>query len=55
MNIETALKEAMEIQGALGVALVDYGSGMSRIGPGGGGRSISRSRRPGTPRWSGPR
>jgi hypothetical protein len=29
MNIETALKEAMTIEGALGVALVDYDSGMS--------------------------
>ena len=29
MNIETALKEAMAIDGALGVALVDWGSGMS--------------------------
>jgi hypothetical protein len=29
MNIETALKEAMSIDGAVGVALVDYDSGMS--------------------------
>jgi hypothetical protein len=29
MDIETSLKEAMEIDGALGVSLVDYGSGMS--------------------------
>jgi len=28
MNIETALKEAMNIEGALGAALVDWGSGM---------------------------
>jgi len=28
MNIETALKEAMSIEGALGVALVDWESGM---------------------------
>ena len=28
MNIETALKEAMNIEGALGVALVDWDSGM---------------------------
>ncbi|MET8763495.1 hypothetical protein [Lentzea sp. NPDC004782] len=36
MNIETALKEAMTISGALGVALVDYDSGMS-LGTMGGG------------------
>jgi hypothetical protein len=29
MNIETALKEAMAIDGALGAALVDYESGMT--------------------------
>ncbi|HKS44946.1 MAG TPA: hypothetical protein VJT49_07470 [Amycolatopsis sp.] len=29
MNIDTALKEAMSIGGALGAALVDYDSGMS--------------------------
>ena len=29
MTVETALKEAMAIDGALGVALVDYESGMS--------------------------
>lgn len=29
MNIETALKESMAIEGAIGVALVDYESGMS--------------------------
>ncbi|GAA2145823.1 hypothetical protein GCM10009760_34880 [Kitasatospora kazusensis] len=28
-NLETSLKEAMSIDGALGVALVDYGSGMA--------------------------
>lgn len=28
-NPETALKEAMSIDGAIGVALVDYGSGMA--------------------------
>jgi hypothetical protein len=39
MNIETALKEAMTIDGALGVALVDYESGMS-LGSLGGGRSL---------------
>lgn len=36
MNIDTALKEAMSITGALGVALVDYDSGMS-LGTSGGG------------------
>lgn len=36
MNIETALKEAMTIDGAVGVALVDYESGMS-LGTLGGG------------------
>lgn len=36
MNIDTALKEAMSISGALGVALVDYDSGMS-LGTLGGG------------------
>jgi len=36
MNIDTALKEAMSISGAVGVALVDYESGMS-LGTGGGG------------------
>ncbi|MFC8449847.1 hypothetical protein [Kitasatospora sp. NPDC057223] len=28
-NLETTLKEAMTIDGAIGVALVDYGSGMA--------------------------
>ncbi|MFJ8624441.1 hypothetical protein ACIRD3_16555 [Kitasatospora sp. NPDC093550] len=28
-NLETSLKEAMSIDGAIGVALVDYGSGMA--------------------------
>ncbi len=28
-NLETSLKEAMTIDGAIGVALVDYGSGMA--------------------------
>lgn len=28
-NLETSLKEAMAIDGAMGVALVDYGSGMA--------------------------
>jgi hypothetical protein len=36
MNVETALKEAMSIDGAVGVALVDYESGMS-LGTMGGG------------------
>lgn len=36
MNVETALKEAMTIDGAVGVALVDYESGMS-LGTLGGG------------------
>ncbi|MDT0433973.1 hypothetical protein ABZ439_24835 [Streptomyces sp. NPDC005840] len=36
MNIETTLKEAMAIEGAVGVALVDYESGMS-LGTLGGG------------------
>ncbi|MEU6603725.1 hypothetical protein [Streptomyces shenzhenensis] len=39
MNIETALKEAMAIEGALGVALVDYESGMS-LGVLGGGQGL---------------
>ena len=36
MNIDAALKEAMSIAGAVGVALVDYESGMS-LGTSGGG------------------
>lgn len=39
MDMETALKEAMEIDGALGVALVDYESGMA-LGTLGGGRFL---------------
>jgi hypothetical protein len=39
MNIETALKEAMAITGALGVALVDWESGMS-LGASGGGKYL---------------
>jgi hypothetical protein len=35
MNIDTAMKEAMSITGAVGVALVDYESGMS-LGTSGG-------------------
>ncbi|MFJ6379107.1 hypothetical protein ACIQI7_03710 [Kitasatospora sp. NPDC092039] len=36
-NLETTLKEAMAIDGAIGVALVDYGSGMAlgTLGDGG--------------------
>ncbi|WP_327675891.1 hypothetical protein [Kitasatospora sp. NBC_00458] len=36
-NLETSLKEAMAIDGAIGVALVDYGSGMAlgTLGDGG--------------------
>jgi hypothetical protein len=36
VNIETALKEAMAIDGALGVAVVDYESGMALGSLGGG-------------------
>jgi hypothetical protein len=36
MNIDAALKEAMTISGAVGVALVDYESGMSLGAVGGG-------------------
>jgi hypothetical protein len=39
VNIETALKEAMTIDGALGVALVDWDSGMS-LGTLGGGKYL---------------
>jgi hypothetical protein len=39
VNIETALKEAMAIDGALGAALVDYESGMT-LGISGGGREL---------------
>ncbi|NGO10763.1 hypothetical protein G5C60_24995 [Streptomyces sp. HC44] len=39
MNIETALKEAMAVEGAIGVALVDYESGMS-LGTLGGGPAL---------------
>ncbi len=39
MNIETALKEAMSIDGALGVALVDWDSGMP-LGTLGGGKYL---------------
>lgn len=28
-NLDTSLKEAIGIEGAIGVALVDYGSGMA--------------------------
>jgi hypothetical protein len=39
MNIETALKEAMSIEGAVGVALVDWESGMP-LGTLGGGKYL---------------
>jgi hypothetical protein len=39
MDIETALKSAMEIDGAIGAALVDYESGMA-LGMLGGGRHL---------------
>ncbi|WP_163553090.1 hypothetical protein [Candidatus Frankia alpina] len=39
MDIETALKEAMTINGALGASLVDYESGMM-LGSAGGGRNL---------------
>ena len=39
MNIETALKEAMTIEGATGVALVDWDSGFS-LGTLGGGKYL---------------
>jgi hypothetical protein len=39
VNIETALKEAMAIDGALGVSLVDWESGMS-LGALGGGKYL---------------
>ena len=40
MNIETALKEAMSIEGAIGVALVDWESGMP-LGTLGGGKYLN--------------
>jgi hypothetical protein len=39
MDMETALKEAMEIDGAVGVSIVDYDSGMS-LGSLGGGKYL---------------
>ena len=39
MNIETALKDAMAIEGATGAALVDWDSGMA-LGTLGGGRQL---------------
>jgi hypothetical protein len=39
MNIEAALKDAMNIDGALGVSLVDWESGMS-LGAVGGGKYL---------------
>lgn len=38
MDLETALKTAMQIDGAVGVAVVDYGSGMALGTQGGDGR-----------------
>ncbi|WP_214408202.1 hypothetical protein [Pseudonocardia lacus] len=40
MDIDTSLKQAMEIDGAVGVALVDYESGMA-LGSLGGGRYLN--------------
>ncbi len=40
MNIETALKEAMSIEGAIGAALVDWESGMP-LGTLGGGKYLN--------------
>lgn len=40
MDVDTALKEAMEIDGAVGVALVDYDSGMA-LGTNGGGKFLN--------------
>ena len=39
MNIETALKEAMTVEGALGVALVNWESGLT-LGTLGGGKYL---------------
>lgn len=39
VDVETALKEAMNIEGAVGAALVDWGSGMS-LGSLGGGKFL---------------
>lgn len=39
-NIEDSLKEAMGVAGAVGVALVDYGSGMTLGTQGGGGLDL---------------
>jgi hypothetical protein len=39
VDIDTALKEAMQIDGALGASLVDYGSGMA-LGTVGGGKYL---------------
>jgi hypothetical protein len=40
MDVDTALKEAMQIEGALGAALVDYDSGMA-LGSSGGGKFLN--------------
>ena len=39
MDMETALKEAMEIDGAIGISIVDYDSGMA-LGSLGGGKYL---------------
>jgi hypothetical protein len=40
MDVDTALKEAMDIEGAVGAALVDYDSGMA-LGTSGGGKYLN--------------
>jgi hypothetical protein len=40
VDVDTALKEAMQIDGAVGVALVDYDSGMA-LGSSGGGKYLN--------------
>jgi hypothetical protein len=40
MDVDTALKEAMQIEGAIGAALVDYDSGMA-LGMNGGGKFLN--------------
>jgi hypothetical protein len=55
VNIETALKEAMTIDGAAGVSLVDWDSGMSLGNLGGGNISTWTSPPPATRRSSGPK
>ena len=50
MNMETALKEAMTIDGAIGVCIVDWESGMSLGALGGGNTWIWMWPRLATPR-----